>query len=293
LILNVAQKNATLEVGMQHVLLAGLAAVVIELAILLIVQTLLRRSGKDFGLRDFLKEWDGYYSLSNFQFFSWTMVVVFTFVTVSWIRIQLGVLEAPAVSGRLLILMGISSVSALAGKSLSQTMYKEGNQGGGGNPAGNPGNSKSFWKVLTEDDRPELTRYQMFTWTIIAIFIYLFSLVSVLNGLIQGGPFTAEELKVALFLPDVDPTMVGLMGLSQLGYVGGKTVKKLKSDSEEEEKAKTTTQEKAMKDAMASVEVKVEGVVKAMEAKADEILRSVAETIKEEVNKIKPKTEDQ
>jgi len=60
----------------------------------------------------------------------------------------------------------------------------------------------------------------MFGWTWIGITVYLIILVSNVTENVDNGNF--EEL----ILPDIDPTLVFLMGMSQAAYLGGKIVTK-------------------------------------------------------------------
>ena len=98
--------------------------------------------------------------------------------------------------------------------------------------------------MLEENEKPSLTRFQMFGWTWIGILIYigiLFSTVSTTLMDTQVVKIMCQELqpnelgvccinivinhcKSLQFLPDIDPTLVILMGLSQGGYLGGKIV---------------------------------------------------------------------
>jgi hypothetical protein len=68
--------------------------------------------------------------------------------------------------------------------------------------------------MVEENGRLELTRLQMFLWTIISLIIYIFLLASAL--------INEMDNVAALGLPNVDPTLVVLMGLSQTGYLGYK-----------------------------------------------------------------------
>jgi hypothetical protein len=67
--------------------------------------------------------------------------------------------------------------------------------------------------MLDENDKPTLSRFQMFAWTWISI--YLLTVVSEVPkyyGQVQN-----------LVLPTIDPTLVVLMGLSQVAFLGGKS----------------------------------------------------------------------
>jgi hypothetical protein len=68
--------------------------------------------------------------------------------------------------------------------------------------------------MLEENNKPALTRFQMFGWTWIGIMIYIGILFSTV------GTISLTQLT----LPDIDPTLVVLMGLSQGAYLGGKII---------------------------------------------------------------------
>jgi hypothetical protein len=72
---------------------------------------------------------------------------------------------------------------------------------------------KTFGSMLFESGRPSLTRFQMFSWTVISVSIYCAQLFVTFLGPLSE-----------MVMPDVDPIMVMLMGLSQAAYVGGKWI---------------------------------------------------------------------
>ena len=97
--------------------------------------------------------------------------------------------------------------------------------------------------MLLENDKPVLFRYQMFLWTFVGIGIYLFVFFSTMSMVIsdvqKAGELGCDQLEEveaqqkgctnlkqlnSLNLPDIDPSLVILMGLSQGGYFGGKLV---------------------------------------------------------------------
>jgi len=73
----------------------------------------------------------------------------------------------------------------------------------------------TFAKMLFESGRPSLTRFQMFSWTIISISIYLSKLCSI---------FVLKRSVADFIIPDIETIMVLLMGLSQGAYIGGKWI---------------------------------------------------------------------
>jgi hypothetical protein len=83
---------------------------------------------------------------------------------------------------------------------------------------------RGFGSMFLENDRPSLPRFQMFSWTIIGVLIYLGIFFTQLNKFISGGAMGASEISGVLSLPDISFTLVALMGISQAAYLGGKYV---------------------------------------------------------------------
>jgi len=63
------------------------------------------------------------------------------------------------------------------------------------------------------EGKVDLARLQMFLWTIIGISIFLYIVIDEMYTLATVGE---------LFIPDVSPTLLVLMGLSQSAYLGSK-----------------------------------------------------------------------
>jgi hypothetical protein len=173
-------------------------------------------------------------SLSIFQFLLWTGVVIFAFTAVYFIRILGGVYYPPehGIPEFLLVLMGISTGVPIVSNIISAYKYtpkqvefhkepppptESDQEVVGGNT-----NLKSsmikplpkFAEMLNEYGKPSLGRFQMFAWTWISIIIYLFVFYSTVVST-ANSPST-------LALPDIDPTLVVLMGLSQFAFLGSK-----------------------------------------------------------------------
>ena len=159
-------------------------------------------------------------SLSRFQFLLWTWVAVFALTFVYFVRIFGGVFGPPegGVPYYLLSLIGISTAVPVVSTAISSfrndsgepvqdemSQVKTAAVGKQQTPSRPP-----YSKMLEEDGRPTLGRFQMFLWTWISIGIYLVIVFSTVTH-------TSEVQK--LILPDVDPTFVILMGLSQAGYL--------------------------------------------------------------------------
>jgi hypothetical protein len=194
-----------------------LAGGLVTLAVAYIPAWLYKKTGRGFSLLDIIRE-EGWPSLARFQFMAWTLIVIFCFTTICVMRFLGGELNLPeAIPENLLALMGISAgVTAVATgvskskygeetKKLTEEEYKEFIR------------EKKLGTMLLENDAPSLTRFQMFSWTILSIFLYLskfFATISI---------FTISDPNVTV-LPDIEFTLLVLMGVSQGAYVGGKWV---------------------------------------------------------------------
>jgi hypothetical protein len=155
-----------------------------------------------------IKDERGYPSLAKFQMLIWTMIIAFGFFGIYLTRIFGGILvPPPAISTNLLILMGITIVIApVLNRRASEYRY--------GNAKANP--KISMVTMLQENGETELTRVQMFSWTLISVFIYLILLYSTVLSKVDDVQ--------NLILPEIDANLVVLMGLSQGGYLGGKVL---------------------------------------------------------------------
>jgi magnesium-transporting ATPase (P-type) len=179
------------------------------------------------GLSAILRDKYGYASLTNFQFLVWTIVFLFSILLVYMVRIQSDVLAyVPSYPTAAMALMGVSTVSAIASKAISQKR--------GPPPAEPQSRPRSLWLMLCEESEdpkelePSLARVQMFIWTIVSVLIYIYALI-----MLFLAPFLAPtyfKLIVPnilpsacnLTIPDIDPSLVTLMGLSQTAYIGKK-----------------------------------------------------------------------
>jgi len=180
-----------------------------------------QKGNKRYSFLDLARGSDGWPSLSRFQFLCWTLVVIFCFTTVALIKCLGGVLDIPGkIPENLLLLMGISVAVTPISAYVSTKKYGELSKPGDeitSDYIKNEKRKKKWESMLLENKRPSLPRFQMFSWTILSILLYLAIFFS-----------TLKELDITklqdLSLPDIDSTLVGLMGLSQVAYVGGKSV---------------------------------------------------------------------
>jgi len=167
-------------------------------------------------LQRFLRDDDWCPSLARLQLFAWTGLVLFAFTWITNIRILSGV---PAFSGtfppNLLGILTISTGSTVVASQIETTT-----------PAPSAAVKKmQEWRALLDevssnrrDVHPSLARFQMLGWTIVSIGIYAVIIyVEVHKTWVSGSA-------AGLTLPDLDPTLLVLMGVSQSGYLGAKYV---------------------------------------------------------------------
>ncbi len=71
-----------------------------------------------------------------------------------------------------------------------------------------------------DDGAPDLGKIQLLAWTFIAVAVYLFSLSQQIA--LREPLRLLTELPNVSSLPDIDGTLMALMGLGQGGYLGKK-----------------------------------------------------------------------
>lgn len=165
---------------------------------------------------------DGRLSTSKFQFFVWTGVVVFVYVllfgSIGDPKHQEAILTN--FPPNVLLVMGFSIATAVGAKGITVSYL---NSGQIAKPASSQaGGDASLSGLVTHDDSgtPDLTKLQMLIWTAIACTVYLYKVYHALPGI------GSCDLKIqgACKFPDIDPSLMVLMGLSQGAYLGNKLV---------------------------------------------------------------------
>ena len=155
---------------------------------------------------------DGKMSTPKFQWILWTIVALFSYVVIFVVRAKLGIFDSLIVPNNLIITMGISITTMAAAKGITVNYLN--NKKITQNSATNA-NTQGILALFNDDDGlPDLSKIQMLAWTVIAIAVYLFQL----NYQIKNSAASS------LSLPDIDTTLMALMGLGQAGYLGKKIV---------------------------------------------------------------------
>jgi len=189
----------------------------ITIFIVVVMMAFLRWKEGKFRFTDLIREADGYPSLARMQFLCWTLIVLFCFTTTTMVRLLGGLSEPPGatmIPENLLLLMGISVSVTPISAYMTQTKY--------GDPKKEDLersnlDSISWSSMLLENNMPSLSRFQMLSWTILSIIMYLSTFY------VQLAKLNISQLS-SFNLPNIDYTMVVLMGLSQGAYLGGKFV---------------------------------------------------------------------
>ena len=139
------------------------------------------------------------YSLSKCQAFTWTLILIWSyFYLVIGTGLIIGRRAIPDFNLSLVCLMGVSYFGLLAAQGVKK-----------------PKNDLKdtplqLSSLFSEGGEVSLSRFQLVGFTITAIFVYLYYLFDP-QILING-------------LPEIPPTLLGLLGISQGGYIGGKIV---------------------------------------------------------------------
>ncbi len=141
------------------------------------------------------------YSLSKCQAFVWTFVLIGSYFYLAVGKsLIFGKGAIPDFNPSLLVLMGISYGGSLAAEQINRFFPKK-------DLTPPP---PRLINLISEGGEISLPRLQLVGFTITAIIIYLYNL--------SGADFLSKGL------PDIPPTLLGLLGISQGGYLGGKLV---------------------------------------------------------------------
>lgn len=159
---------------------------------------------------------DGRPSTSKFQWLWWTAIVLYSYVVVYVTRARFGYDDAVAeIPVNVLYAMGFSATTLTAAKGIT-VGYTNSNRLT--KPDANPNNpaDRSISRLLTDDSGiPDLTKIQMMAWTILTGALYLSRVVQLTYANIHRN---ADLLQ----MPDIDKSLMLLMGLGQGAYLGKK-----------------------------------------------------------------------
>jgi hypothetical protein len=152
---------------------------------------------------------DGRPSTSKFQFWIWTGVILFGYTFLyafrAWHLGNLAPLDSFPKS--LLIAMGLSGTTLVAAKAITTGSVQS------GKVDKSVGTSAPLGGLVTDDaGQPDLPKIQLLAWTFVAVAIFVVQI------------FGKEMPSASPQLPDIDGSLLVLMGLGQGAYLGTKLV---------------------------------------------------------------------
>ncbi len=156
------------------------------------------------------KGYDGATSTSKLQFFLWTIAVLYAYIMiVNDAYFNHGVVTIGlTIPQNLILAMGLSAVTMLAAKGIAskyadtELIDKSDTSKGG--------------LFFDDDGYPDLAKIQLMAWTFVGIGIFLLKTLNDIMG----------STGVSTQLPDIDGTLLALMGIGQGSYVGKKILTK-------------------------------------------------------------------
>lgn len=173
--------------------------------------------GTGYPLSRFIVGRDNRYSKSKFQIAIWFATVIVVYLAALYLRwwgsrpSLVGGVDIPE---NLLLLSGISALSFATAKGITQGRA---NRAAAGVDVKPRAAAPSFPSDLVTDDssQPDLGDFQMVVITVIAVAVYIVQAFSFLSLL---------HLKAQVVIPDVDPTLLGIFGISHGAYLTKKAV---------------------------------------------------------------------
>jgi hypothetical protein len=151
----------------------------------------------------FLDKASDTYSLSRFQFYTWTGAAVFgyAYLTIAWSLLQ-GRLEFAPLPEKLPGILAASAGTAVVIEGLNNSKPK-----GAGNIR------PSLGDFITTGGMVVPERLQFLVWTLLGVFTFIFLIV-------LADPATIAEL------PPIPDSFLYMMGISSAGYIGGRFARK-------------------------------------------------------------------
>jgi len=182
-------------------------AVALGLVVLGLVLILKRSKGvsNDYNVLKilFLDQETDTYSLSKFQFYFWTVAAAFGYVYLVIGRMLVQGQAWPDMPSSVPAIIGVGAGTAIGAQIVTNV---RGPKGGGGESA-------NLGDLVTSGGVAAPERVQMFVWTILGVGAFCLAVV-------QHSPGSIKELDK---VPDA---LMYLMGLSSMGYLGGKLARK-------------------------------------------------------------------
>jgi hypothetical protein len=167
---------------------------------------------------------DGRLSTSKFQWWLWIWAIAFVYIAVFAARsLAEGRIADPItdIPDNILWILGISTGTMVASKGLTSSYAANGQISKSPSTTG----SASSNLVADDNDAPDLSKLQIFVWTLIAVTIYLAKTISMILAAAGKGP-NGDPIAALSTFPDIDSSLLILTGISSTGYIGKKLVTK-------------------------------------------------------------------
>ena len=189
-------------------------AVASGLGVLLLLYLVTAVMSQHWSPRELVNGFDGFGSTSKLQWFLWLVVVIFAYFALWVLRAEQSDLSALSkVPVNVLTVLGFSTGTAAAAKGITSGYVQTGKVSKPGPPQVGATTANTGGIFQDDSGAPELAKIQMMAFTIIAIGIFLATVIhQIVTDDISAG------------LPDIDASLLVLMGISQGGYLGKKLV---------------------------------------------------------------------
>jgi len=185
---------------------------VVGFSVLLLLWALYRLLSGLWNPLEVIRGVDKRWSTSKCQFFLWTVVALFCYASFYAERAGQGWLDLKDlhIPQNLLLAMGLSVTTAIAAKGITSSQVSNGTIS-----KTHVGTEEAQTSDLIQDDGGaiDLTKVQMLGWTVIAVGAYMANAAHTIRNMAQTSD-----------LPDIDMTLMVLMGLGQGAYLAKKMV---------------------------------------------------------------------
>lgn len=165
---------------------------------------------------ELFRGFDGFSSTSKFQWFLWLVFILFSYTALWVLRAEQGNFSAlNEIPVNLLTVLGFSTGTAAAAKGITSGYVQTGRVQKQNPSTPQPNANSADTGGVFQDDTgaPELAKIQMMGFTFIALGIFFIAVIhQILTNDITDG------------LPNIDSSLMVLMGISQGGYLGKKLV---------------------------------------------------------------------
>jgi hypothetical protein len=160
---------------------------------------------------------DRRYSTSLFQSLAWTVVVLGAYLALWFARVRLGITAAPGpVPQNVLAAMGLSLGTTVTAAGITGRNVRSGRDV---RLRAKPGELTLGHLIRDDLGRPNLAKAQLMAWTAVAIGIFVVSSVDAVSRTMAAASASAMPP-----LPDIEPTLLLLMGIGQGAYLAIKAV---------------------------------------------------------------------